>query len=220
MMSWMKGTADMSYRATLACAIAVLLALGLAACSSGRTVTLPGQATPVTAPTSTTVPAPTSSAPAAQGGPTTTGSARARLTAANWLSVTGRDLDCQAIGLGWELLNVQHDDVTGDRLPDALVTTACRVATSSAPEQLEVFDGASNPQRPTRIGVLVREREHPAPADDRGVRIRSIAVDHGVVRVTAAAFSTAAANCCPDLLFRRSFRWTKRGFTADPWRRA
>jgi len=122
------------------------------------------------------------------------------------------DLDCKVPGLGYEVTDVQLHDVTGDGAPDAFVRVSCRVASSSAPDQLEVFDGASDPARPTRLAVLVRPTDGPDP---RGLRIRSTSFAGRTVTVAAVGFRASAPNCCPDIPVKRSFAWNGQTFVAD-----
>ena len=68
-----------------------------------------------------------------------------RLLRVHWQQVAGRDLDCHVPGLGLEPPVVRYHDITGDGFPDSVVVLRCRTGDSSAFDQLEVFDGASDP---------------------------------------------------------------------------
>jgi hypothetical protein len=92
-------------------------------------------------------------------------------------------------------------------VPDTLVVDECRASTSSWPQVVEVFDGASDPARPTRIGTLLDgDPEYP-----RDVRV-SVEPGRRVV-VTGRALSPDAPRCCPDLLVRRVFTYSDGQFT-------
>lgn len=123
----------------------------------------------------------------------------------------GTELGCREQGLNTELIRTQFVDVTGDTLPEAFVTYACQVATSSAPQQLEVFDGASDPEHPRRMGTLVKQSDG---VDERGLRLRRLSFDGQTVTVDASAFGSDTANCCPNLRVVQRFRWNGSAFVA------
>jgi hypothetical protein len=104
-------------------------------------------------------------------------------------------------GLGTIIGDVVKGDATGDGRVDTLVVDECRSPTSSWPEVVEVFDGASDPAKPTRIAALLE-------GDERYLRDLNVevTVDGGVV-VTSNGVSESAPHCCPDLVARDVFRY-------------
>jgi hypothetical protein len=108
-------------------------------------------------------------------------------------------------GLGTRIDDVVHADVTGDGRTDALVVDECESSTSAWPQEVEVFDGASDPAAPRRVGVLL--------ADD-AVHPRSVTltVSGGRVTITGTGLSDDAPLCCPDLTIRRVYTWSGHGF--------
>ncbi len=113
--------------------------------------------------------------------------------------------------MGTELIRTQFVDITDDGVPDAFVTYACMVGTSSAAQQLEVFDGSSDPEEPRRIGVLVKQSDG---VDERGLRVRKLTFGPRTVGVEASAFDTFNPNCCPSLRVRQQFTWYGTKFVA------
>ncbi len=135
-----------------------------------------------------------------------------RLANVDWIAYSTH-LDCRTPGLGTELIGSQFVDVTEDGWPEAFVTFACRVLTSSAPEQLEVFDGSSDPKQPRRLAILIQQS---GGLDERGFRVRKLLFDGRKVTVDAAAFTSQAGNCCPDRRVIQVFTWTGKRFHAGP----
>jgi hypothetical protein len=116
------------------------------------------------------------------------------------------DLDCSPINAGVEVVSTSAADVTGDEVEDAFVWVVCVHPTSGWPHQLEVFDGSSDPARPTQIGVLV-------PAADN-LRGGALSFSAGTVTVRANGFAELDPNCCPSLEIVQSFTWDGNGFVA------
>src|SRR6185312_9580668 len=76
-----------------------------------------------------------------------------------WVDVKGDDLNCDETAI---LIGPAHlYDITGDGRPEAFVSMRCVTHGVEQPEpgQLEVFAGDSEPARPARLTVLVRNRE-------------------------------------------------------------
>ncbi len=121
------------------------------------------------------------------------------LAATDW-SRTITDLDCSALNRGIEVLGVRFSDLRTRGVPDAYVWVDCFHDTSPWPHQLEVFDGASDPNDPRRLAVLI-------PAD-AGELIRSVDVAPGSLVVGAVAYADDDARCCPSLPRRHEFTWT------------
>lgn len=100
---------------------------------------------------------------------------------------------------------VAHGDLTGDGLPEAFVAASCFTLTSSNPEDVRVFDGASDARHPRLITRLLNER---------GLYLRDIhlAVAGDQLRVEAQNLSDHAALCCADQRFSQSFTWSGTDF--------
>jgi hypothetical protein len=110
-------------------------------------------------------------------------------------------------GLGTIVDGVVRGDVTGDGRADALVIDECQSSTSAWPQEVEVFDGASDPSAPRLLGTLLADDQfHP----------RSVVVTVGAggrVTITGIGLSDTAPLCCPDLTIRRVYTWSGTGFT-------
>jgi hypothetical protein len=119
--------------------------------------------------------------------------------------------DCSAAnggsGLGTVVDSVDKGDLTGDGRMDTLVVDECKASTSRWPSVVEVFDGASDPSRPTRLGTLMA-------GDPDAIRDATVSVEPGGrVVVTGAGLSRTAPLCCPDLAVRKVFSYTNGTFT-------
>ena len=68
-----------------------------------------------------------------------------------------RDCAIGAAGPDWARVidAVEKGDVNGDGRIDTLVVDECKASTSRWPSVVEVFDGASDPARPSRLGTLM-----------------------------------------------------------------
>jgi len=58
-------------------------------------------------------------------------------------------------GLGTRVDSVAKGDVNNDGRVDTLVVDECEPKTTAWPQQVEVFDGASDPARPVLLGRLL-----------------------------------------------------------------
>jgi len=150
---------------------------------------------PAPSSTSMTTPTPT---PTPTPGPTASTRATTNLDDVDWPSVID-DLDCSPINEGVEVVDTASSDVTGDGVEDAFVWVDCVHPTSGWPQQLEAFDGSSDPANPTRIGVLVPAAEN--------LRSRELSFSGSSVTVRAAGFAERDPNCCPSLEITQSFTW-------------
>jgi hypothetical protein len=110
-------------------------------------------------------------------------------------------------GLGTLIDDVVTGDVTGDGRVDTLVVDRCNSSTSSWPQEIEVFDGASDPAHPTRLAILLKDdKDYP--------RDLSVTVEPGGrVVVVGKGLSYTAPLCCPDIDIRRVFSWSGGSFT-------
>ena len=105
-------------------------------------------------------------------------------------------------GLGTVIDDVVAGDVTGDGRVDTLVVDRCESSTSSWPQEIEVFDGASNPAHPTRLAVLLHgDKDYP--------RDLSVTVERGGrIVVVGKGLSYSAPLCCPDIEIHKVFVWS------------
>lgn len=114
----------------------------------------------------------------------------------------------------------QFADVTGDGKKEAFVAVACVASTSSWPDRLEVFDGASDPSHPRRIATLL---DYNDGTDERGLRMgrnvgipRSITISGRVVTVVSLGYAPTDPNASPSLQITDTFTWNGSGFTRGP----
>jgi hypothetical protein len=110
-------------------------------------------------------------------------------------------------GLGTIIDAVEKGDVNGDGRMDTLVVDECQASTSRWPSVVEVFDGASEPAHPTRLGTLTE-------GDPDSIRdARATVEPGGRVVVTGEGLSPTAPLCCPDLAVRKVFTFANGRFT-------
>jgi hypothetical protein len=103
-----------------------------------------------------------------------------------------------------------YGDLNGDGIGDAVVAAACTASTSSWPDQVEVFDGASpNPARPRRLATLL---DYGDGTDDRGLRVQDIRIRGATVTVTSTAYVPADPNAAPSRRVVDTFTWDGHGF--------
>src|SRR5262245_52350179 len=96
-------------------------------------------------------------------------------------------------GLGTRIDTVAKGDVNDDGRVDTLVVDECESKTSAWPQVVEVFDGASDPARPSLMGRLL-------DGDEEYPRQLGVTVEPGGrVVVTGVGLSENAPQCCPDL---------------------
>ncbi|HEX4246938.1 MAG TPA: hypothetical protein VH008_03665 [Pseudonocardia sp.] len=114
-----------------------LAAVGLAGCGSS---------------TSTSAGSASSAAPT-----TSTKPAASPLKGADWAKVTS--FRCPAPDQKVLVDHVTYGDITGDGVPDAVVSLTCSTETSSNPLRVEAFDGTSPQAHPRSLGVLVSETD-------------------------------------------------------------
>ena len=94
-------------------------------------------------------------------------------------------------------------DVTGDGVHDALVARSCEAVTSYWPSTVEVFDGASQPAKPRRIGVLLDEV---GAADQPWVT--KLRAGGREVTIEAHGVDELSDNACPDLNLTYRYRFS------------
>ncbi len=110
-------------------------------------------------------------------------------------------------GLGTVIGSVIKGDVNGDGRVDTAVVNECGSSTSRWPQVVEVFDGASEPQNPQRLGVLLE-------GDTDYMRDLSVAVESGGrIVIDGLGLSSDAALCCPDVKLHKVFVWSEGTFT-------
>jgi hypothetical protein len=127
---------------------------------------------------------------------------------------TIQDVDCSTTGHGLEVDAEQYGDVTGDGKPEAFVAVACVPVTSSWPQRLEVFDGASDPSNPRRLATLLGYDDG---TDERGLRIASITVAGRTVVVKSLGYHLDDPNAAgPRYHVHDSFTWDGGRFVRGP----
>jgi O-glycosyl hydrolase len=134
--------------------------------------------------------------------------------------VTETDLGCNGPTgphLGVQVDEKQFADVTGDGKKEAFVAVACVASTSSWPDRIEVFDGASDPAHPRLIATLLDYKDG---TDERGLRIgsnfgipQSITISGRAVTVVSHGYAASDGNCCFSLQITDTFTWNGSGFT-------
>lgn len=141
-----------------------------------------------------------------------------RLLHVHWMQAAGKDLDCHVPGLGLERPVVRYHDITGDGFPDTFLVLRCRTGDSSAFDQLEVFDGASNPMHPGRLGILIYapHSQNYLEAIRTGVKIKSISFSGSSVRITGRMFRSQDGAFCLGVLAQRTATWDGRAFKVSP----
>ena len=103
-------------------------------------------------------------------------------------------------------------DVTADGVEDTLVLRGCEASTSYWPSTVEVFDGTAPPERPERIGVLLKgAKDVPWVTDLRVIK--------GYVVLPAYGLSKKAPAACADLNLTYRFHYTDGAFR-QTWRDA
>lgn len=130
----------------------------------------------------------------------------ADLTVQDWANII-TDLNCMPVNRGVEILGTRFADVRGIGVKDAFVWVDCYHETSSWPQQLEVFDGSSDPANPRRMAVLV--------SADEPMLIRSLSFARKAVTVDAAGYATNDPTCCPSVPLHRVFVWTGERFRQE-----
>lgn len=139
----------------------------------------------------------------------------------DWTKViTETDLGCNGPTgphLGVQVDEKQFADVTGDGKKEAFVAVACVASTSSWPDRLEVFDGASDPAHPRLIATLLDYKDG---TDERGLRIgsnfgipQSITISGRTVTVVSLGYAPTDPDCCFSLQITDTFTWNGSGFT-------
>jgi hypothetical protein len=109
-------------------------------------------------------------------------------------------------GLGTVIDDVVKGDVTNDGRVDTLVVDRCDSSTSPWPQEIEVFDGASDPAKPTRVAILLQgDPEYPR---DLQVTVEPA----GRIVAVGKGLSSDAPLCCPDIEVRRVFTWSDGSF--------
>ncbi|MEV0895599.1 hypothetical protein [Actinoplanes sp. NPDC049802] len=101
--------------------------------------------------------------------------------------------------------NVAVGDVNGDNTADALVARTCDASTSYFPSTIEVFDGKSPVEKPTRIGKPILTDV--GPTDQPWVI--GLTVKGGAVTIKAYGTDSTDSNACPKL--RLSYRYKLQG---------
>ncbi len=119
------------------------------------------------------------------------------------------DMDCSTYGHGLQVDAKVTGDITGDGRPDVVVAVACVALTSSWPDKVFVYDGASDPSEPRRIATLLDYRDG---TDDRGLRVRGMDIRESTVTVRSLSYAPQDPNAFLSRQVSDSFQWTGTGF--------
>jgi hypothetical protein len=139
--------------------------------------------------------------------------ARGELSKANWPKILMDDLGCKDNQkYEWDNTRVEmrierYANVTGDGKPEAFIAASCipvRYATSSWANQVEVFDGSSDPLHPSRLDILLNYNDG---TDDRGLRVRFIIVAGRTVTVDSLAHRPEDGNAMFSWRVQDTFSW-------------
>jgi hypothetical protein len=169
--------------------VAVLgaLVVGLTACGSP-------------APTTGTEPPPSASAVPSSVPSSSPALAASPLASADWATVTG--YRCPSADQKVLVDQVVYGDITGDGVPDAVVSLTCSTETSSNPLQIEAFDGSSGPAHPRSLGVLISDR------DPIYLEKADITIAHPTVTVSGQALGPDAPMAAgPQVRLTQSFTY-------------
>lgn len=168
--------------------IVVVAGLSLAACTSTKP--------PVTAPTAATGSAPpaatggTATGGTATGGTATRGTAADRLADVEWRTFVAT---CPLAEQKMLVRIVYTADVTGDGVPDSLVSDTCSTESTHNANTVEVFDGASDPSKPRRLATLLSDDAQSIPW------VLSLTTSGKTVTIKAGGYSARAPMSCTDL---------------------
>ncbi|GIH08542.1 hypothetical protein Rhe02_66090 [Rhizocola hellebori] len=124
-----------------------------------------------------------------------------RLANVAWLPFLAHCPIGEAHGFGMKIDSVVKGELTGDQVPDTLVIDSCDSPTGSNPQTVEVFDGASDPAAPARLGILMAQD----PDYPRKMQV-TVRPDRTVV-VKALGLQPESPRCCPDLEIVAEFAW-------------
>jgi len=109
-----------------------------------------------------------------------------------------------------DVRSVTRHDVDGDGREEAFVVASCGTTTSTNPQQVYVFDGASADAVPTLIAVL-------GPDGSRGnpyLRDATTSFDADVLTISADVVREEDARCCPGGTYEQRFTWDGASFRA------
>lgn len=179
--------------------------LGLGACGQAR----PPSAVPApSAPSAGSAPSAEPAGSGSSGGPTAPGP----LGGTDWTSAAG--YRCPSDDQRVLVDRVVYGDITGDGVPDAVVTLTCSTTTSSNPLQVQAFDGASSPTHPRSLGVLF------AGDDPLYLKQATVTIAHGgSVRLSGQALGPdAALAATPDIHVTQTFTYSNHALHPGPRR--
>jgi hypothetical protein len=191
--------------------LGLLALMALAACSRPSTVSLADGSDPrpsAGAASSPAVPSAAGSRKASGEGGTAAGHGSLASTA--WARVLHpRHCTYSRRGERVQLGGVSFADVTGDGEEEAFVVASCLSSTSTNPQSLYVFDGASTPDDPRLLDTI---------QGPPGLMLRDlqVTIDVRVVHLRAEALSKDAPLCCPDRAFAQMLAWNGKRFDRLP----
>ena len=121
----------------------------------------------------------------------------------DWAPVVERALHCLKPRPGdtWYVVHARVaavGDLTRDGKPETVVVSSCPSPTSGNPVIAFVYDGAAKRSAPRLIGALGK---------NRFFKSQNVTIQKGQVHLRGKVVSDRAANCCPDLIVRQTYKW-------------
>lgn len=121
----------------------------------------------------------------------------------DWPAVVERELHCLKPRPGdtWYVIHARVaavGDLTRDGKPETVVVSSCPSPTSGNPVIAFVYDGAAKRSAPRLLGALGKNRYF---------KSQNVTIRKGQVHLRGKVVSARAANCCPDLIVRQTYKW-------------
>ncbi len=114
-------------------------------------------------------------------------------------------LDCSSAIEGPLVRVVAETDITGDQVPETFLVSECEASTSSWPQVLSIYGGATGSTNPSRLQTLL---DYEDGVDFRGLRdIHILELVDDALTVGAVAYADLDGNCCPSLAVVDYFVW-------------
>lgn len=114
-------------------------------------------------------------------------------------------------------------DITGDGVRDAFVPLECVTGDASSFTELEVFDGASDPRSPRRLGILTNIPSYDGTYEDAiavGVKVRGLEFADRQVTIVGDMYVLEDPKACPSIRTIRTAIWDGSNFTISEGSRA
>lgn len=101
-----------------------------------------------------------------------------------------------------------HGDLSGDGVPDVILTQDCGGENVASPDAVRVFDGRSSARQPTPLGTLLGPSDG---LDQRGLWVLSTTVVDDRLIVTSRAYQSGDPDGQPSVLTTDVFEWDGTG---------